>query len=144
MIDEIVSFTDGASRGNPGHASIGILLLDKSGHVIAQEHRYLGIATNNEAEYRALILALEMALARQAKAVRCFMDSELVQRQLIGQYKVKSEKMAELHGQVKNLASRFESVTFSHVRREHPNQKIADALANKALDERSKKGGENG
>jgi ribonuclease HI len=136
---KVISYTDGASRGNPGPAGIGALILDEQGETIAEIYRYIGITTNNEAEYRALIAALERAAELQAQTVDCFMDSELVARQLNGQYKVKSEKMIELHARVKELAAKFVKVTFGHVRREHPQQRLADKLANRGVDSAPKK-----
>jgi ribonuclease HI len=82
---------------------------------------------------------LERAAELQAQTVDCFMDSELVARQLNGQYKVKSEKMIELHARVKELAAKFVKVTFGHVRREHPQQRLADKLANRGVDSAPKK-----
>ena len=140
---KLITFTDGASRGNPGPASIGVLVMDQNGKALVEDKKFIGITTNNEAEYRALILALEHAVKLKANEVDCFMDSELVVRQLSGQYKVKSEKMAGFHARVRELAGKFETITFSHVRREHPNQKVVDALANQALDERGRVGGLN-
>lgn len=131
----ITTYTDGASRGNPGPAGIGAYLLDEAGKPLAEVAEYVGITTNNEAEYRALILALSRAREMQASHVQCFLDSELVVRQMNGQYKVKSEKMLKFFGDVKNLVAKFTSVTFTHVPREHPNQKIADKLANKGIDQ---------
>ena len=133
-MNKVVTFTDGASRGNPGPAGIGALLLDEHGATLAEIHRYIGVTTNNEAEYRALIAALLRAAEFTTHTVECHMDSELVARQLNGQYKVKSEKMAELHREVRELTRKFVKVTFSHVRREHPQQRIADKLANKGVD----------
>lgn len=133
---KIITYTDGASRGNPGPAGIGAYLMDESGGALAEVSRYVGVATNNEAEYRALILALSRALEMKAAAVACFLDSELVVRQLNGQYRVKNEKMAKFFAEVKNLMSKFESVTFTHVPREHPNQRVADKLANRGIDQR--------
>lgn len=131
---KIITYTDGASRGNPGPSGIGAFLLDEKGGTLAEISQFAGVATNNEAEYRALLLALSRALEMKANAVQCFLDSELVVRQLNGQYAVKSEKMAKFFSDVKNLMSKFESVTFTHVPREHPNQKVADRLANKGID----------
>ena len=131
---KIVTFTDGASRGNPGPAGIGAYLLDEKGQALAELSQYVGVTTNNEAEYRALLLALSRALEMKAEVVQCFLDSELVVRQLNGQYAVKSEKMAKFFADVKNLMSKFETVTFTHVPREHPNQKVADKLANRGID----------
>lgn len=132
----ITTFSDGASRGNPGHAGIGILLFDKDGKKILEDCRYLGITTNNEAEYRALLLALDHAKKLMATHVACFLDSELTVRQLNGIYKVKSEKLAELNAKVREQCRAFQSVTFTHVPREHPNLQLADKLANKGIDTR--------
>ena len=131
---KIISYTDGASRGNPGPAGIGALLLDETGGVLGEHSDFVGITTNNEAEYRALILALTRALELKATVVQCFLDSELVVRQLNGQYRVKNEKMIKFYTEVKNLLSKFESVSFSHVPREHPQQRVADKLANRGID----------
>jgi len=132
---KIITFTDGASRGNPGPAGIGAYLLDEKGETLAEVSQFVGITTNNEAEYRALLLALTRSLEMKASTVQCFLDSELVVRQLNGQYRVKSEKMAKFFANVKDLMSKFESVTFAHVPREHPNQQVADRLANRGIDE---------
>ena len=132
----VTTFSDGASRGNPGHAGIGILLFDKDQKKILEDCRYLGITTNNEAEYRALLLALDHAAKIGATQVACFLDSELTVRQLNGIYKVKSEKLALLNAQVREKCRQFKSVTFTHVPREHPNLKLADKLANKGIDTR--------
>ena len=137
-MNKVVTFTDGASRGNPGPAGIGALLLDDQGVTLAEIFNFIGITTNNEAEYRALIAALERAATFTTDTVECFMDSELVVRQLSGQYRVKSEKMQGFHQKVKSLVSNFKKVTFSHVRREHPQQKLADKLANLGVDSAEK------
>jgi ribonuclease HI len=134
-IRRITTFTDGASRGNPGHAGIGALLFDEQGEKILQECQYIGLATNNEAEYRALLLALDRASELTQGAVECYLDSELVVRQLNGQYALKSEKLAKFHAEVKTRANRFELVTFTHVPREHPKLQLADKLANRGIDE---------
>ncbi|MCG3205653.1 MAG: Bifunctional protein [Elusimicrobia bacterium] len=137
MTKKIITYTDGASRGNPGHAGIGALLLDENGATLAEASDYVGVATNNEAEYRALILALSRALEMKATVVECYLDSELVVRQLNGLYRVKSEKMFKFFEDVKSLILKFKMVTFTHVPREHPNQKIADRLANRGIDQRT-------
>jgi ribonuclease HI len=134
MMNKVVTYTDGASRGNPGPAGIGALLLDERGATLAEIFAPIGITTNNEAEYRALIAALDRAAEFTDQTVECYMDSELVARQLNGQYRVKSEKMAELHRKVKTLTEKFVKVTFAHVRREHPQQRLADKLANRGVD----------
>ncbi len=141
-MDHVITFTDGAARGNPGPSGIGVLIFDGKGEKIMQDYSYLGECTNNEAEYRALLLALDHAYEITHGKVECFADSELMIRQLNGQYAVKSEKLAVFHGEVKRRAQRFESIRFTHVPREHPNLQLADKLANKAIDEF--KGGRHG
>jgi len=125
---------DGASRGNPGEAGFGIDVRTEDGSSQAQLFGYLGRATNNVAEYEALVQALQWALARGATAVRVFSDSELVVRQVNGQYKVKHPSMIPLHRQASELLRRFASASITHVRREQNRE--ADRLANQALDER--------
>ena len=136
----LVTFTDGAARGNPGPGGAGVLLFDASGKKIMEDCLYLGEVTNNEAEYRALLLALKHAAERTKGKVSCVMDSELLVRQLNGIYQVKSEKLLGFYHEVKNKISQFEEVTFSHVPREHPRLQMADKLANKAIDDFNKKG----
>lgn len=125
---------DGASRGNPGEAGFGIDVRDADGTAKASLFGYLGQATNNVAEYQALVHALQWALSRGASAVRVFSDSELVVRQMNGQYKVKHPSMIPLHRQASDLLRRFTSASVTHVRREQNRE--ADRLANQALDER--------
>ena len=125
---------DGASRGNPGEAGFGIHVRAEDGSTQAQLFGYLGKATNNVAEYEALVQALRWALARGATSVRVFSDSELVVRQVNGQYKVKHPAMIPLHRQASELLRRFTSSSVTHVRREQNRE--ADRLANQALDER--------
>lgn len=129
------SYTDGASRGNPGKAGIGVLIFDENGEKIVQDCRFIGECTNNEAEYRALLLALDRALEITHDTLECYMDSELVVRQLNGQYQVKSEKMIRFWREARERAARFRKVSFHHVPREHPRQQMADKLANRGIDE---------
>jgi ribonuclease HI len=126
-------YCDGASRGNPGPAAAGALLLDlESGKVLAQVSERLGTATNNEAEYAALVLALIQAKRLGAQTVSIKADSQLVVRQLIGQYKVKHPEMKRRHAEALALLSGFSGWSASHVPREENSR--ADALANAALD----------
>lgn len=127
-----VTYSDGASRGNPGPASYGALVVDPSGKVVHETSEALGVTTNNIAEYRGLIAALEAALALGAKRVEARMDSELLVRQAIGRYRVKSPGLIPLHNRVLNLRGQFDEVVFKHVTRDQ--NKHADALANRALD----------
>lgn len=130
-------YTDGGSRGNPGPAASGAVIKTlrggKEGEVIATASKFLGRDTNNQAEYTAIIIGLEKARSLGAKRVEMYLDSELAARQLNGQYKVKDAGIAKRFLEVKNLITKFERVTFTHVRREK--NKEADAIVNKVLDE---------
>lgn len=130
--DTWVTYSDGASRGNPGPASYGALVLDPAGEVVHEASVALGVTTNNVAEYRGLIAALEAALALGARRVEARTDSELLVRQAIGRYKVKNPGLIPLHNRVLNLRGQFDEVVFRHVPRNE--NKEADALANQALD----------
>jgi ribonuclease H / adenosylcobalamin/alpha-ribazole phosphatase len=127
-----VTYSDGASRGNPGLASYGAVVIDPSGKVVHEASETLGVTTNNIAEYRGLIAALEGALKLGAKRVEVRMDSELLVRQAIGRYRVKNPGLIPLHKRVLDLSRQFTAIEFKHVRREL--NKHADALANQALD----------
>jgi ribonuclease HI len=127
---------DGASRGNPGEAAFGVHVTTPDGDEVAGLYGYLGRASNNVAEYEALLHALRYAAGRGARRLRIFSDSELVVKQMSGQYRVKHPDMQNLHRQAQDLRRRFERVDISHVRREQ--NKDADRLANQALDEGSK------
>ncbi len=128
---------DGASRGNPGEAGFGVFATDGSGAEVASLYGYLGTATNNVAEYQALIHALRFARTRGARALRIFSDSELVVRQMNGEYRVKHPDLKPLHTEARSLLGRFEDASLEHVRRERTRE--ADRLANRALDERASK-----
>jgi len=135
MIDKLILNTDGGARGNPGPAGIGAVFTDGSGKIIAEYKEYIGITTNNVAEYRALILGLEKAKDFKYGQLECRLDSELVVRQVNGEYKVKVEHLKDYRNRVKDLAL-FAPITFTHVPRE--NNKRADALVNQAIDEATK------
>jgi ribonuclease HI len=124
---------DGAARGNPGPAGAGILILGPDGEVIDRMHRWLGKTTNNVAEYQALLLALERAQALGIADVEVRSDSELLVRQLNGQYKVKHPKLQELYGQAVERIGRFRRVQIQHVPRALNAE--ADALANQGIDD---------
>ncbi len=130
--DSFVLRTDGASRGNPGPAAIGVVLEDPDGNVLEEIGACIGTATNNQAEYQALLTGLETALDRGVVRVQINSDSELMVRQLRQEYKVKNEQLKELYLQARALIQRFERVDVKHVPRDE-NQR-ADALANRALD----------
>ncbi len=126
--------TDGAARGNPGPAGAGAYIQDQDGKVVSEEFRYLGEATNNVAEYQALLLGMECARELGASRIEMRADSELVVRQLTGEYRVRNPALQKLHARVKQLAREFESVRYTHVRREQNRE--ADRLANRAIDSR--------
>jgi len=128
---------DGASRGNPGDAAFGVYVADDSGQTVAELYGYLGRATNNVAEYQALLHALRYALAKGARRVRVFSDSELVVKQIDGRYRVKHPDMLPLYRDATALLRRFQDASVAHVRREQ--NKDADRLANRALDEKASK-----
>lgn len=124
-------FADGGSRGNPGPSGAGAVI-NVDGKCIASVSKYLGVATNNVAEYTGLILALEKACELAIEHVEVCMDSELIVRQMTGKYKVKNEKLIPLFLKARKLASTFASFKISHVRREYNRE--ADQLANQAMD----------
>lgn len=127
---ELTIYTDGASRGNPGPASIGVSICE-GGEEVETISEAIGIATNNIAEYTALLEGLKRAIEMQAKIVHVNADSELMIKQMKGEYKVKNPDIKVIFNQIKSLVSQIGKVSFTHVRREY-NQR-ADALANFAL-----------
>jgi len=129
----ITIFTDGAARGNPGPAGAGFVLFSDGGDVLFEGANYLGETTNNQAEYRALLGGLEKAVELGASIVHVKMDSELIVKQLKGQYRVKNEGLKPLYQKARNLIGKFERFQVEHVRRE--NNKDADRLANQAIDD---------
>lgn len=131
---KLITYTDGGSRNNPGPAACGIVIQNEKEEIIFTASKYLGTATNNQAEYGALIAALEKAneLIGGGGEVICHLDSELVVKQLKREYKVKDDKMKNLFAQVCKLCLNFDKVEFIHVRREK--NKLADKLVNEELD----------
>lgn len=132
-LTEVKLFADGGSRGNPGPSASGFVVLDMADKVLHAEGIFLGITTNNQAEYQALKLGLEHALAEQhARVVHVHMDSMLVVNQMKNIFKVKNRDLWPIHDAIRELLQKFETVTFTHVPREF--NKLADAEVNKALD----------
>lgn len=129
---EVKLFADGGSRGNPGPSASGFVLLDMHDNVIYEAGMYLGITTNNQAEYQALKFALEQARRMGVREVRAYMDSLLVINQMKGIFKVKNRDLWPIHEAIKTMLSDFAKVTFTHVPREL--NKLADAEVNKCLD----------
>jgi ribonuclease HI len=131
-MEKLIIYADGGSRGNPGDAGIGIAIYDENENIIVEISRYIGTQTNNVAEYYALVRALEEAFTLGAKSVEIYMDSELVVKQINGEYQVKSEGLKPLYGIVKAYLERFRSYSLNHVRRN--NNRLADKLANQGMD----------
>lgn len=128
----LVINTDGGARGNPGPAGIGVVIKNESGEVVFEHGGYIGEATNNVAEYRALLKAVETARDLGATELKINMDSELIVRQMLGQYKIKQPDLQKLAAEVIKVLKSFSNFSFTHVRREF--NKEADALVNQALD----------
>ena len=131
--DAVKLFTDGGSRGNPGPSATGYVILDMEDNVIVDEAQYLGVTTNNQAEYTALKLGLEQCRKMGVKEVSTYLDSLLVVNQVNGIYKVKNKDLWPIHDAVNSLKAEFDQITFKHVPREF--NKLADAAVNRALDE---------
>jgi ribonuclease HI len=127
----LIVYTDGASSGNPGPASIGAVIKDGRGRVIGRISRHIGYATNNQAEYRAIIAALEEATRLGAEEVDIKSDSELVVKQLKGRYRVKKASLRPLYQEVVQLAISLKAFSIAHIPREQNRE--ADRLANQAL-----------
>ena len=126
-------YVDGGSRGNPGKSAIGVVLQDERGELLAEIGRTIGIATNNVAEYRALLTGLELAQDHGIEQLQVFSDSELLVKQILGQYRVKNEGLQPLHEEAKERLKDFRRFTIKHVPREKNAR--ADRLVNQALDE---------
>jgi len=125
-------FTDGGARGNPGPAAYGFVLETEDGTVLAAEGEAIGVATNNVAEYRGLVAGLRKALELHVPEVEVVSDSELLVKQMRGEYRVKNEGLRALFVEASTLARRLESVEYRHVKRAH--NELADRLVNEALD----------
>ncbi|MHC1625767.1 MAG: ribonuclease HI family protein [Methanoculleaceae archaeon] len=137
---EIELFTDGAARGNPGPAAWAYIAV-RNGALLRTRSGYLGTATNNVAEYHAVLNALRDTLSTGVDTVSVISDSELVVRQLRGEYRVKAEHLADLFRQVKRLEAEYKSVTYIPVPRNHPRIAEVDRLCNLLLDEYQGRGG---
>ena len=129
---ELIVYTDGGSRGNPGPSATGIVIYDQHNKIILEDAEYIGETTNNQAEYQAVKKAISLALKLGAKQLQVFMDSELIIKQLRGEYKIKNHDLLEHYKQIKDLEHKLEKISYTHVRREF--KKAADALVNQALD----------
>ncbi len=134
MSNKLTIYTDGGARGNPGPAGIGAMIKDGAGRTVATISEYIGETTNNQAEYKAVIAALEKAKGLAAEELEFYLDSELVVKQLNYEYRVKDKDLAPLFMRIHNLSIGFKKVVFKHVRREM-NQE-ADRLVNLAVNKR--------
>ena len=137
---QIKVYTDGGSRGNPGISAYGVVIIDSKNQIIHQEAKFLGIKTNNEAEYMGIIAALTWIKNNQqklsVKSFSFFSDSQLIVRQIQGKYKVKAKNLQPLFGSVRHLLTHINlPFHFQDIRRDH--NQIADALANQAMDDHS-------
>lgn len=132
-------YSDGGARGNPGPAAVAFVATNEAGVVLKTGSRYIGNHTNNQAEYHALHMALEYAAEIKAQEVTCYLDSELVAKQLKGEYGVKNAELQRLNDQVRLQLKAFKKVTFINVPRENQKISMADALVNKTLDEAASK-----
>ncbi len=135
---ELIIYSDGGARGNPGPAAIGVVISDNSGKELKAIKEYIGEGTNNQAEYKALLRGLNEAQSMQAEKVVCYLDSELVVKQLNGKYKIKEPGLQVIAAEVLKLFSKFKSIEFKHVPRAENAR--ADQLVNEALDEQVKTG----
>jgi len=144
---KLLIYTDGGSRGNPGPAASGVVIKNDKNEIILKTSKYLGETTNNQAEYEALILALQKAkgifkthcrdaINRISTSLECYLDSELVVKQLNHEYKIKDEGMQKLFIIVWNLTLDFDDVRFIHIPREK--NKLADEMVNRELNLREK------
>lgn len=127
-----ILYTDGGSRGNPGKAAVAAFLFDENDRLVDFDSKYIGIATNNQAEYEGLILGMQLATKNNVKELEVRMDSELVVKQINGEYKVKDDKMLELKKSIDKELKNFDTITLGHVRREF--NKFSDKLVNHTLD----------
>ncbi len=129
----MVAYIDGGARGNPGPAGYGAFIQSSDGNVVAELHGALGIATNNVAEYNGLLAALQWAIDQNVRRLHIRADSELLVRQMRGEYKVRNAGLQPLYVRARLLTAQFDEVKFEHVRREF--NKDADRLSNLGMDE---------
>ena len=130
-------YSDGGARGNPGPAAFAVIICKEDGFILYEYAKLIGIATNNEAEYKGLISAIGTAIDYKAEEAEFILDSELVVKQMLGEYKVKSENLRRLNEDAKSLAKAIGKTSFRHVRRSDPFITRADEILNLELDKRS-------
>ncbi len=138
MVLKLKVYSDGGARGNPGPAAAAFLVLSEKDLILREEVRFLGERTNNQAEYEAIIAALQATAELCPEEVACHLDSELVGKHLTGEYKVKDAKLKPLYARVQELKKCFKHVTFVNVPRTNKHIQEADALVNEELDKAGK------
>lgn len=131
----ITTNSDGGARGNPGPAALGLIIREDD-KILEEYGEYIGVTTNNVAEYKGLIEAMKRASKYTQEEITCILDSELIVKQLLGEYRVKNEKLKPLFLEVQKLQNRFDKINYVHVKRNQKFQKMADYMVNKALDEK--------
>lgn len=134
MNKKLIIYTDGGARGNPGPAGIGVVIFNEKQDIVGQYKKYIGETTNNQAEYKAVVLGLEKAKEFDAEEVEVNLDSELVCSQINGVYKLKNKDFQDSFIKIYNLKQSFKKIEFKYIPREK--NKLADSLANQAMDER--------
>ncbi len=140
LLERVLAYTDGGSRGNPGPSAIGILIYSPGGRLLRDHREFIGRATNNQAEYRAVLRALELARGFTRGEVSCHSDSRLLVNQLSGRFKIKNKGIKEIVEKVRETEKAFSRVAYTHVPRTDPRIRLADALVNRALDEHAPSG----
>lgn len=134
---KLIIYCDGGSRGNPGPAGLGAVIYNTDKNKLFEISEFLGVTTNNQAEYKGVLRAIKKAKELKAKELTFYLDSELIVKQMNGQYRVKSRDLIPLYMEIRKYILEFKKVEFNHVRREY--NKEADALANIAMDEHAPK-----
>ena len=133
-LHKVKIYSDGGARGNPGPAAIGVLVCDEAGNTLQDHQETIGETTNNVAEYKAVLAGLDLAKKLGAREIDYYVDSELVARQISGQYRVKTPHIQVLFTSVMEKKKHFEKVQFTHVPRTHEKIRYVDRLVNQALD----------
>jgi ribonuclease HI len=138
MSERLLIYSDGGARGNPGPAAIAFIAQNEKGETVAADTRFIGVHTNNQAEYEALLFALKYAVEANAFEVACYLDSELIAKQVNGEYAVKDNLLIQYWRKVREIKACFRKIDFYNVRRSHPQIQRADELVNETLDKQAK------
>ena len=139
MSQRLLVYSDGGARGNPGPAAIAFIALNSKGETVKADSCFIGTHTNNQAEYEALLMALKYAADQKMQEIVCHLDSELVVKQLNGEYAVKNDELWQRWRKVQQLKICFKKISFVNVPRSNPQIQRADELVNKTLDEQDRK-----